>query len=313
MTASAVEDRALITATATDAAPSLPPLIQKMFFNRTPTVSFDPSDATVQPDGTTIGTVRGLDEDGDVLAYTADPTTGGATVTINAGGTFTYVPVAEAIAAAPDSFTITVSDDTDGEATQVHGLLGLLIPAWGSTATTNVAIARPRVPTEPTEPTLPTSPTLPTLPTSAALPTLPTDGQVRPGAVIPWSAADVLNPKRGQYNNLNEGLFPQSEPPQSGYPAWPGAYDAGTRDQLGIAAAHGQYLRLLGDRPRHRRSSCRGQTLSFPDLVVRLVLRHQLPGNLNIGVPIGCAPPPGPPRTTRRMASLTSSRTGTLT
>ena len=156
VTASAVEDRALITATATDAAPIVPPLIQKMFFNRTPTVSFDPSDVTVQPDGTTIGTVRGLDEDGDVLAYTAGPTTGGATVTINAGGTFTYVPVAEAIAAAPDSFTITVSDDTDGEATHVHGLLGLLIPAWGSTATTNVAIARPRMPTEPTEPTLPT-------------------------------------------------------------------------------------------------------------------------------------------------------------
>jgi Domain of unknown function (DUF4832) len=51
----------------------------------------------------------------------------------------------------------------------------------------------------------------------------------QPGQVTPFSAPDVNNPKRGQYVNLAEGLFPQSYPAQKKYPPWPAAFDAGDR------------------------------------------------------------------------------------
>ena len=50
---------------------------------------------------------------------------------------------------------------------------------------------------------------------------------VQPGAVIPFSAIDLVNPKRGQYQDLGVTLYPQST--AASYPAWPGTDDAGTR------------------------------------------------------------------------------------
>jgi Domain of unknown function (DUF4832) len=50
---------------------------------------------------------------------------------------------------------------------------------------------------------------------------------VQPGAVIPFSANDLINPKRGQYQDLGVPLYPQST--ADGYPAWPGTDDAGNR------------------------------------------------------------------------------------
>jgi Domain of unknown function (DUF4832) len=47
------------------------------------------------------------------------------------------------------------------------------------------------------------------------------------GAVMPFSAPDPVNPKRGQYQDLGISLYPHSA--ASGYPAWPGTYDAGDR------------------------------------------------------------------------------------
>ena len=50
---------------------------------------------------------------------------------------------------------------------------------------------------------------------------------IQPGAVIPFSAKDLVNPKRGQYQDLGVTLYPQST--TASYPAWPGTDDAGSR------------------------------------------------------------------------------------
>src|SRR4030081_1768319 len=47
--------------------------------------------------------------------------------------------------------------------------------------------------------------------------------------VIPASAQEIPNPLRGQYEDLLEPLFPQGEPAQQRYPAWPASCDASLR------------------------------------------------------------------------------------
>lgn len=47
--------------------------------------------------------------------------------------------------------------------------------------------------------------------------------------VIPFSAPDVINPLRGQFQNLGIGLFPQANAAQSAFPPWPGTFDASIR------------------------------------------------------------------------------------
>jgi Domain of unknown function (DUF4832) len=59
-----------------------------------------------------------------------------------------------------------------------------------------------------------------------AIPVTPLSA-VQPGAVIPFSAKDLVNPKRGQYQDLGVSLYPQST--AGSYPAWPGTDDAGSR------------------------------------------------------------------------------------
>jgi hypothetical protein len=49
--------------------------------------------------------------------------------------------------------------------------------------------------------------------------------------VLPFSATDVTNPKRGQFENLLQPLFPQGNSANSGYPPWPAAFDRGQRYQ----------------------------------------------------------------------------------
>ncbi len=46
---------------------------------------------------------------------------------------------------------------------------------------------------------------------------------------IPSTAQEIPNPLRGQYEDLMEPLFPQGEPAQQRYPAWPASYDASLR------------------------------------------------------------------------------------
>jgi hypothetical protein len=46
---------------------------------------------------------------------------------------------------------------------------------------------------------------------------------------IPPTAQDIPNPLRGQYEDRLEPLFPQGNPAQKRYPAWPASYDASLR------------------------------------------------------------------------------------
>ncbi|GJF10133.1 hypothetical protein NGTWS1803_16400 [Mycolicibacterium cyprinidarum] len=132
--------RKAAAAAATPTKPNFFTMIQRTFFNRTPTVSFDPNTLSVRDDGTIIGSVLGADTDGDVLTYTASRPANGGTVTIQSDGMFVYSPGAKFAFDGTDLFTVTVSDDDDANGWHVHGLLGFLIPGWGSTATTNVGI-----------------------------------------------------------------------------------------------------------------------------------------------------------------------------
>jgi hypothetical protein len=47
--------------------------------------------------------------------------------------------------------------------------------------------------------------------------------------VIPPAAQEIPNPLRGQYEDLLNPLFPQANPAQRRYPAWPASYDASLR------------------------------------------------------------------------------------
>jgi hypothetical protein len=50
-----------------------------------------------------------------------------------------------------------------------------------------------------------------------------------PSAALPYTATEVVNPMRGQFDNILTGLFPQSNRAQSGLPDWPGTRDAAIR------------------------------------------------------------------------------------
>jgi hypothetical protein len=61
-------------------------------------------------------------------------------------------------------------------------------------------------------------------------------GQSNPGPLsamvspaIPPTVQDISNPLRGQYEDLLNPLFPQGNPAQQRYPAWPASYDASLR------------------------------------------------------------------------------------
>jgi hypothetical protein len=49
------------------------------------------------------------------------------------------------------------------------------------------------------------------------------------GRVLPYSAPDVVNPMRGQFENILTRLFPQSNQAQAALPDWPGTRDAAIR------------------------------------------------------------------------------------
>lgn len=105
--------------------------VQVTFFNRTPTVTYDASKDVVNDDGTITGQVIGKDADGDTLKYSASNPVNGGTVVIDSQGQFTFTPGPDFVASTGDLFTATVSDAAPG---QFHGLMGLLVPGWGSTA-----------------------------------------------------------------------------------------------------------------------------------------------------------------------------------
>jgi hypothetical protein len=106
--------------------------LQVAFFNRTPTVTYDASKNVVNDDGTITGQVIGNDPDGDVIKYAASKPVNGGTVVIDTSGHFTFTPGPDFVASTGDLFTATVSDAASG--LHFHGLMGLLVPGWGSTA-----------------------------------------------------------------------------------------------------------------------------------------------------------------------------------
>lgn len=114
--------------------------VQRTFFNRTPTVSFDPASLIRHADGSITGAVIGHDADGDVLAYSAaQPVTGGS-VTMEENGSFTFIPTTGVADGADIRFAATVSDHSDVNGWHIHGLLGLLVAGYGSTASTTVSL-----------------------------------------------------------------------------------------------------------------------------------------------------------------------------
>ncbi|MFC7755252.1 fibronectin type III domain-containing protein [Tsukamurella soli] len=50
-----------------------------------------------------------------------------------------------------------------------------------------------------------------------------------PRGVLPFSAPDLVNPLRGQFENLQTTLFPQANSADRAYPAWPGTADENNR------------------------------------------------------------------------------------
>ncbi len=63
--------------------------------------------------------------------------------------------------------------------------------------------------------------------TSVSSPAVIRSWRTFPAAITPFSAPDLVNPKRGQYQDIGVPLYPQSA--TSAYPPWPGTYDAGNR------------------------------------------------------------------------------------
>ena len=126
--------------------------IQVTFFNRTPTVTYDASKNVVNDDGTITGQVVGRDADGDTLTYKASAPTNGGTVVIDGSGNFTFTPGPDFVQdGRTDLFTTTVSDAASG--VHFHGLMGLLVPGWGSTASIKTPVSVASVPTNPNDPT----------------------------------------------------------------------------------------------------------------------------------------------------------------
>lgn len=114
--------------------------LQRTFFNKTPTVSFVPGQTTTLSNGKIRGVIDGDDADSDVLVYTAGKPTKGGTVEISSDGTFVYTPGPGFASDGSDTFSVTVSDEAKENGWHTHGLLGLLIPGLGATATTNVSV-----------------------------------------------------------------------------------------------------------------------------------------------------------------------------
>lgn len=131
---------ALARAAADAESPTFFTWVQRTFFNKTPTVSQEPDDVEVRSDGSVTGVILADDADGDVLTYSATALAAGATVTIADDGSFVYRPATGSVFDGGDLFSVEVSDDAEVNGWRVHGLMGLLVPGFGSTATTTVEL-----------------------------------------------------------------------------------------------------------------------------------------------------------------------------
>ena len=111
-------------------------------------------------------------------------------------------------------------------------------------------------------------------------------GSVALGAITPFSAADISNPQRGQYQNLGVGLFPQSQPAQSSYPAWPNTFDAGGRfEWRDIQPTDSRTFNFAPIDQAIATSAAAGKRFHFRIMAFASCCRTTYPANTNSSVP----------------------------
>ncbi len=121
---------------------------------------------------------------------------------------------------------------------------------------------------------------------------------------VPYAAPDVVNPMRGQFDNILTGLFPQSNDAQSKLPDWPGTRDAAIR-LTWRSLQPVDPATLPGDATDEQRFdfdvidralqtyAARGQRLDLRISTYDSCCRQLSPGEVNIGVPDWLAQRPG--------------------
>lgn len=122
----------------------------------------------------------------------------------------------------------------------------------------------------------------------------PLNAMVSPA--IPSNTQEISNPLRGQYEDLLEPLFPQGNPAQQRYPAWPASHDASLRltwRQIQPVDPH----TLPPDTPDDRkfdfspidnalaRLGERGMRMTLRVMAYSSCCDDSYPNNTNIGVP----------------------------
>ncbi len=121
---------------------------------------------------------------------------------------------------------------------------------------------------------------------------------------LPYSAPDVVNPMRGQFDNILTGLFPQSNDAQSSLPDWPGTRDAAVRltwrslqpvDPSTLPAGATDEERFDFDAIDRALQTYadRGQRLDLRISTYDSCCRQLSPGDVNIAVPDWVAERPG--------------------
>lgn len=121
---------------------------------------------------------------------------------------------------------------------------------------------------------------------------------------LPYSAPDVVNPMRGQFDNILTGLFPQSNDAQDALPDWPGTRDAAIR-LTWRSLQPVDPSTLPEDAPDEQRFdfdlldraletyAARGQRLDLRISTYDSCCEQLAPGETNIGVPDWLAQLPG--------------------
>lgn len=124
--------------------------------------------------------------------------------------------------------------------------------------------------------------------------TTPPGGSVTLGAVVPFSATDVNNPKRGQYENIGVGLFPQSQPAQSSYPAWPATADAGGRfDWKDLQPNDAQTIDFTPIDTAIAANAAQGKRFHFRVMAFASCCESSYPANTDVSVPAWLRATPG--------------------
>ncbi|OBB22313.1 hypothetical protein A5792_06660 [Mycolicibacterium peregrinum] len=116
-------------------------------------------------------------------------------------------------------------------------------------------------------------------------PTIP-GGTVSLGAITPFSEPDVSNAQRGQYENIGVGLFPQSQPAQRAYPAWPKTLDAGGRfEWRDIQPTNAASFNFTPIDNAIATAAAAGKRFHFRIMAFASCCRSSYPGGINASVP----------------------------